>query len=131
METGNLLLEAAMLLTIFTCAVYLVLTRHFSFWRRRGVPYLKPKLLVGSFGETALGRLNMGQVLQDAYKNGKGQPFMGLFAFDQPMLLIRDPELVKRVLATDFSIFHNRNFHLDPEADPLICNNLFALTGSR
>jgi len=54
-----------------------------------------------------------------------------VFKFGQPMLLIRDPEIVKSVLVKDFNSFHNNDIEYVPEVDPLFGRNPFLLTGER
>jgi len=61
----------------------------------------------------------------DGYKYG------GVFKFGQPMLLIRDPEIVKNVLVKDFNSFHDNDIEMDPDVDPVFGRNPFLLTGER
>jgi len=60
-----------------------------------------------------------------------GYKYGGVFKFGQPMLLIRDPEIVKSVLVKDFNNFHNNDIEYVPEVDPLFGRNPFFLTGER
>ena len=61
----------------------------------------------------------------DGYKYG------GVFKFGQPMLLIRDPEIIKSVLVKDFNSFHDNDIESDPEVDKLFGQNPFVLNGER
>jgi hypothetical protein len=54
---------------------------------------------------------------------------VGIFSFDKPSLLIRDPELVKNVLVKDFQTFMDRTFSVDDTSDPLLGKNLATLKG--
>jgi hypothetical protein len=45
--------------------------------------------------------------------------------------LIRDPELVKTVLVKDFASFHDNDFHITPEDDPMLGRSPFSLRGDR
>jgi cytochrome P450 len=54
---------------------------------------------------------------------------VGIFSFDKPSLLIRDPELVKNILVKDFQTFMDHIASFEKQIDPLIGNNLFALKG--
>jgi hypothetical protein len=60
-----------------------------------------------------------------------GYKYDGVFKFGQPVLLIRDPELIKTVLVKEFNSFHDNDFQSDPEVDPLFSRNPFVLTGER
>jgi hypothetical protein len=61
----------------------------------------------------------------DGYKYG------GVFKCGQPMLLIRDLEIIKSVLVKDFNSFHDNDIQADPETDPLFGRNPFVLTGEK
>jgi cytochrome P450 family 6/cytochrome P450 family 28 len=60
-----------------------------------------------------------------------GCRYGGVFKFGQPLLLVRDPELIKTVLVKEFNSFHDNDFESDPEVDPLFGRNPFLLTGER
>ncbi|XP_049767251.1 cytochrome P450 6k1-like [Schistocerca cancellata] len=102
------------------------------FWRQLGVPVMNcPLPLVGDVAPVVLGRYQMGELLHHCYKRGHGHQLIGLFCFDQPLLLVRDPVIASYILSTDFSSFVNRNFHLSPDTDPLVGRGLLALRGNR
>jgi hypothetical protein len=61
----------------------------------------------------------------DGYKYG------GVFKLGQPMLLIRDPEIVKSVLVKDFNSFHNNDMISGFDVDKVFGRNPFVLTGER
>nr|CAD7459333.1 unnamed protein product [Timema tahoe] len=47
-----------------------------------------------------------------------------------PVLLLRDPDLIRQVLIKDFNSFQDRNFPVNEKTDPLSCH-LFALRGEK
>lgn len=49
--------------------------------------------------------------------------------FRQPVLVIRDPELIRKITIKDFDHFSNRNGIIDPETDPLFGKGLINLKG--
>lgn len=55
----------------------------------------------------------------------KDEPFFGLNFFNEPVLLIRDPELIKEVLIKEFSTFHDRGFLFNTEREPLTSKAAF------
>ncbi|XP_068084560.1 cytochrome P450 6j1 [Anabrus simplex] len=118
------------LLAVFGVA-YTFFTRNYRKWEKKGIPFLKPLPFVGNFKDTVLAKKNIGQVIQDAYEKGKGKPFIGVFAFDQPMLVIRDLDVVKSVLVKDFNYFMDRNFSVDKDSDPLLGRTLSSINGNR
>jgi hypothetical protein len=54
---------------------------------------------------------------------------VGIFSFDKPSLLIRDPDLVKNIIVKDFQNFMDRTFSVDDTFDPLVSKNLGSLKG--
>ena len=47
--------------------LYLYLTHNHSYWRKRGVPYVKPLPLFGNMKDTVLSRKSMGENYKDIY----------------------------------------------------------------
>lgn len=44
----------------------------------------------------------------DAYFDKGSEPISGLYFFHKPVLMIRERELIKRILVKDFNYFTNR-----------------------
>lgn len=65
----------------------------------------------------------MATILKNKYFESKGLPYYGLSFFLTPILLIRDPSLIKEVLVKNFSIFHDRGFHFNTDKEPLMGEN--------
>lgn len=107
------------LLTV-TTFLYFYLKNCNKYWKHRGVPYVKPHLFFGNLKDTFLGRKSLVDIYTDLYNELSGHPFGGCFELISPILMIRDPELIERILVKDFSHFMDRSF-IDPdvENDPL------------
>jgi hypothetical protein len=60
-----------------------------------------------------------------------GHKYGGVFKFGQPVLLVRDLEMIKSILLKDFASFHDNDIETDPDVDPLFCRNPFVLKGER
>ncbi|XP_024083088.1 probable cytochrome P450 6a20 [Cimex lectularius] len=94
-------------------------TATYSFWKKRGVPYIKPKY---PFLGTIESDLAMeAEVQKEMYCTFKDEPFFGSFSFRQPVLFLRDPGLVEYILIKDFSLFTDRGFIGDAN-DPTLAN---------
>lgn len=116
------------LLLFIISASYLTLNYIFSYWKRRNIPYLKPTLLLGNLGPCLRGQASIGVNLQNLYES-TNEAVVGIYSLFRPMLLIRDAEIIKNMLTTDFSYFHDRgvtNGH--PKIDP-IAHNMFGMEG--
>ncbi|XP_069687378.1 cytochrome P450 6j1-like [Periplaneta americana] len=109
--------------------LYLYLTWTHGYWRKRRVPYIKPRLLFGNIKDVYLGKKTLGELYQDLYRELDGKQLGGIFKFRQPMLLLRDPQLIESVIVTHFDCFHDNDFEVDVETYPLIGRNLLYLKG--
>ena len=116
-------------ITAIFIGLYFYLTRNFNFWQKLGVPYVKPTPFFGNLKECVLQKTTIGAQLQRIYNEHSDKPYVGIFSFDKPSLLIRDLELVKNILVKDFQNFMDRTFSFEDKFDPLFCNNLAVLKG--
>lgn len=109
---------------------YFYVKRTYSYWERRGFAALPgASLLFGHFKATFAQKESVGHFFNRVYR-GTNEPFLGVYGFLKPMLLINDPELVRTVLIKDFAHFSDRGVHCNEEYDPLSAH-LFALSGQR
>lgn len=117
-----------LLIAVFTL-LYLFLKRIYTYWERHGFKtYAGVSLLFGHFKETLRQKESMGHFFTRVYRSTT-EPFLGVYGFMRPMLLINDPELVQTIFIKDFAHFSDRNVHCS-EYDPLSMH-LFALSGQK
>lgn len=116
---------AALLLTLVFAYVIYSSINH-SYWKRKGVPYVQPIPIVGSLWNVFSGKIHLGIELGNLYKQFAG-PYFGIYVLDKPYLVLRDADLIKRILIKDFSIFSHKNFACDPKADSLAATSLFII----
>lgn len=55
--------------------------------------------------------------------------FVGRFEFIQPIVVLRDLDLIKKVTIKDFENFMDRRGFADEKVEPLFARNLFSLKG--
>ena len=102
--------------------------RHnYSYWSRRGIPFVKPTPIIGNIKEVLLIKNSLGLHFADIYNDPKmvKEPVVGIYCLNKPGLVIRDLELIKSILIKDFHKFSNRYSACDAHGDPLAANNLF------
>ena len=122
-------LEALVTLATLVYVLYLYFTSTHNYWKDRGVPYKKPTLFFGVVKDQLLGRKGFSEIHADIYKEATDASVVGFFEFKEPKLMIRDPDLVEKVLIKDFGSFHDRGFPFDLENEPLT-GSLFNVEGS-
>lgn len=116
-------------ISIVIFVVYLYLRHVYSYWERNGFPYLRPSIPIGNLGLVAARKESFGVTIYELYKQS-AEPFVGIYMLFRPALLVRDATMVRAMLTTDFSSFHDRGVYCNPKYDPL-SENLFAMTGNR
>lgn len=114
------------LIVIALVAFYLYNTRDFNYWKNRGVKYEKPIVLFGNNLTNYLLQKSVTQLLVDLYWKFPNEKVVGFFRASRPELILRDPEIIKRVLVTDFTSFYPRGLNLHKEVEPLMKNLFFA-----
>lgn len=102
--------------------------RCFSHWSRLNVPEIKPELLFGNLKPVAMGEKSFGLVIFDLYQQTKSNPFIGIYLFFRPALLVNDMSLVKNILCTDYHHFLDRGVYSNVSHDP-VSGGLFSLKG--
>lgn len=124
--TSWLITDILLIILIFLAVAYVYTTRNYKYWKLRGVPYKQPYPLVGSLWNVISGRSQIGKELGLLYRQFNG-PYFGIYALDKPYLVLRSPEVIKKILIKDFAVFSNRNFGQDFSTDSLAANSLFIL----
>jgi hypothetical protein len=65
------------------------------------------------------------------YNELKGYKYGGVFQFMYPVVLLRDPELIKMVTVKDFEHFLDHQSPVSEEAEPMFGKALFNLKGEQ
>ncbi|EDW59415.1 probable cytochrome P450 9f2 [Drosophila virilis] len=120
-----------MLLELFAISVVALLlayrwaTANYNFFKERGIDYEKPFPFVGNMHKILLRQQSIFDLIVDLYNKGNGKVY-GIFEQRTPLLMIRDPELIKQITIKDFDHFINhRNFFGTDDDDPHDMNNIF------
>ncbi|XP_014371344.2 cytochrome P450 6a2 [Papilio machaon] len=98
-----------------------------SYWRRRGVRHDPPLPLFGNIARSFFMKKSMTELAVEAYWKYPEERLVGFYRGYRPELVIRDPEIAKRILTTDFMHFYRRgvNSH-DKVIEPMLRNLFFA-----
>ncbi|CAH1399265.1 unnamed protein product [Nezara viridula] len=97
----------------------------YGYWRRRNVYSLPTEFLFGNIKEIIMNQKVMCLKFRDIYEQYKQHRMVGFYSFYKPMLFVSDPEIIKRVLATDFNSFSSNGFTMDKDIDPIMGFNPF------
>jgi cytochrome P450 family 6 len=105
--------------------LYYLYQKTYSYWSSRGVPFDKPFLIFGSFFDIATRKKHIFHVLRDIYDKFD-TPYVGIYILNQPTLIVRSPEILKRILVKDFDKFLNRKVATNESVDPIAAHTLFS-----
>jgi len=101
---------------------------HFS---KQNIPSLKPIPFLGNMAPLLFWTLSFPDYVSDVYNRLKGHKYGGLYQLMDPILLIRDPELIKIVTVRDFEHFLDHQVSISEDAEPLFGKMLFNLQGEQ
>nr|WDY85982.1 cytochrome P450 6HX2 [Pagiophloeus tsushimanus] len=121
-------------ISLFIATVFLSIYAYFkysyTYWARKGVPYLPPSFPLGNNDVLGLDAFSFGLESQEWYRAFKrmGLRFGGVWSFWNKALVLVDPALIKDIMTKDFNNFINRDFYSNPHDDPR-AYNLFVMLG--
>lgn len=119
-------------LTIILTLIISFLGIHLFFYRKvytfyqAGIPYLTPWPIFGNLTGLILKKTSLSQLLKDIYNLNPQAKYVGFFEFSTPVILIRDPELVKSITIKNFDTFTNRRGFADESEDKFVSMELFS-----
>ncbi|XP_014481247.1 PREDICTED: cytochrome P450 6A1-like [Dinoponera quadriceps] len=88
--------------------IYYYLTSTFNFWKSRGIAGPKPIPLFGNVKDAMLARNAINIFVADVYNSYKDEPLIGIFIKRNPVLIVKDPDIIKDILIKDFPKFADR-----------------------
>ncbi|PSN52371.1 Cytochrome P450 9e2 [Blattella germanica] len=115
------------ILIIITLIIYFFGKKNHDYFSKRKVPYLKASPYIGNMGPIIFKKLPFSEFLLKMYNDLKGHPYGGIFEFMNPTLLLRDPELIKKVTVKDFEFFLDHRQAMNGKVEPLFGKGLFSL----
>ena len=101
---------------------------HFSKWN---VPSIKPIPLLGNMAPLLFQKQSFPDFVVYMYNKLKGHKYGGVYQLMDPILLLRDPELIKMVTVRDFEHFVDHQVMISEDAEPLFGKGLFNLQGEQ
>nr|AVL92877.1 CYP450 [Locusta migratoria] len=104
--------------------------RYHTHFSSRGVPCVSPLPFVGNMLNMVLGRKAVTDIVADLYSRLEPHPYAGVYNFTMPLLMVRDPEIIRAVTVKDFDHFTDHvGFTTSSKANPLLKKMLFSLNG--
>lgn len=112
---------------LITVIVLLLLLKYLNknqdYWKKKNVPGPSPKPIIGNLWNVLTFKSSLAMLLQNFYESTT-EPFVGIYSFSKPALVVRDPGLTKLILSKDFKHFKDRII-LNTDFNELFDNILF------
>lgn len=89
--------------------LYYYLTRTFDYWKVRGVKGPRPIPFFGNVMDVMFQKKILAKYLEELCQTYKDEPYIGIFVRNTPILILKEPTLIKDVLIKDFTCFSERH----------------------
>ncbi|CAL1686496.1 unnamed protein product [Lasius platythorax] len=114
-----------------TIAAYYYLFKDLNFFKKHGILHIPPWPVVGNMAPVFLRQLSLSEIVQKIYNLNRDAKYVGFFDSMNPVVVIRDPDLIKSIGVKNFELFPEHRAFIDEVNDPLFGNNLFSLRGEK
>lgn len=107
---------------------YMYMTSRYSYWKKRSIAYEKARFPFGTDKDLLFFKHSFGRHYHKIYTKFNNEKVVGMFAVNNPYLLIRDAELLRQILTKDFHHFVDRGI-VDPGNMTPVNRHLFNMEG--
>lgn len=114
-----------------TLGLYYFLFKDLNFFKKHGISHAKSLPLLGNMGSTLLRRQSIVELVKSTYNLHPDAKYVGMYDLISPLIVLRDPELIKAVTLKHFDMFMDHRRFIDETQDSFFGKNLIALSGER
>lgn len=121
------------LLTIIICLLMILIVNQMTYWPRKGIPHCPTMPVIGNrFVLSFLGGPTMAEYSIDIYnKYHPHAKYIGLMMINTPIIILKDPELIKDIFVKNFDSCTDHKSFIDERLDPILGKNILSLCGDR
>jgi cytochrome P450 family 9 len=109
--------------------IYFKVVKPARYWEKRNVTHEPSWPIVGNIASSILRKKHLVHIITDLYQKHHDKRYVGFMQFSQPVLMVRDVDLVKQFAVKDFDHFHDHFSFGTSDNDPLLSKSLISLTG--
>ncbi|XP_063541180.1 cytochrome P450 6B2-like [Cydia strobilella] len=109
--------------------LYLYLKKRNEYWKSRGLVTPKPLPLLGNYGDFIRLKKNLPDTVNEICKQFPKEPIVGAYYGTEPVVIVKDPELLKLVITKDFYYFSSRDLSAHSERE-MVTRNVFREHGN-
>nr|AQS60682.1 cytochrome P450 CYPSF02 [Sogatella furcifera] len=130
-STSSIAISVGLFISFVVSVAYFYCEWLYGYWKRKNVPHKKASSLIyGSIKKLFKAEVSQGVFFKDIYDSFPGEPFVGFYEFQRPSLLVRDPEIVKKVMTENFNSFHKNGVYMNERENSFFSRNPFVLSGA-
>ncbi|KAM3960614.1 putative cytochrome P450 9f2 [Aphomia sociella] len=124
--------ELLIFLITFIIAYYLYLyNKIHNFFRSRGVKFLPGVPLFGNVFYSSILRKHLWEDIDEVYRAFPDEKYVGFIDGTVPVVLVREPTLIKAITVKDFDHFVNHKDFFDRDIEPLFAGSLIQMKDER
>ncbi|XP_015177367.1 PREDICTED: cytochrome P450 9e2-like [Polistes dominula] len=119
------------LITIIVIKVISLFYYQYTYWKKQGVPTALNYPFFGINWKIFFGKTSFVDFCKIMYREVPEAKYIGSMDFALPILIIKDPELLKDITVKQFDHFPDHRAFVDETIDPVFGKNVFSLRGER
>ena len=108
LETLDILMTVTGITVFLVSLVFVYNKRIFSYWEERNIKHETSGFLKRIFWTRLLNKQHTVHITDDLYNAFPKEPYVGFYDRLTPQILVRDLDLLQKILETDFDYFQNR-----------------------
>lgn len=126
-------MESWVLLSLLAVAyaIYHYCFKGLDVFKKAGIRHIAPWPLMGNMAPIFLRQMSLANILQMFYNINQDAKYVGVFDAMTPVVMIRDPELIKFIAVKHFDSFTDHRTLGNEIGEPLFAKNLFSLRGDK
>ncbi|CAD0199578.1 unnamed protein product [Chrysodeixis includens] len=119
-----------LLTTFVVYCVYSYKKLH-KYFEKKDIKYVPGVPIFGNVLKTTFLKCHFVDDMMKVYNAYPDERYVGFMEFTLPVILIRDPELIKSITIKDFDYFTDHREFFTEESDPLFAGSLLLMKGNR
>lgn len=102
-----------------------------DYFAKRNLIFKKPTFLIGNFGQFLFKKATVPETMQEMYSWYPNEKMFGMFDWRKPVVVVRDPELLKQLTMKHIDHFEDRRSVIETVPDDLFGSALPMMKGQR
>lgn len=102
-----------------------------DYYKGTGLKHLEPRFIVGNSWPLFSKKLSIFDFIKSTYDQFATEKAFGIFGMRSPIVIVRDPEMVKHLVVKEFDHFADHRVFVDEKIDSLLGNSLITMKGQK